>query len=49
MGDGLVEFAVEAFDAGLEGLDLVGEGDDDVGEWVVDVAGVGDEDTLAAW
>jgi hypothetical protein len=31
----------------LERLDLVGEGEDDVGEWVVDVAGVGDEDALA--
>ena len=42
-----MDVAFEVVDAGLQGLDLVTEGDDDVGEWVVDVAGVGDEDTLA--
>jgi len=45
--DDLVELAVEVVDSGLEGFDLVGEGEDDVGEGVVDLAGVGDEDAFA--
>jgi hypothetical protein len=45
--DDLVDVALEVVDAGLQGADLVGEGEDDVGEWVVDLAGVGDENALA--
>jgi hypothetical protein len=47
LADGLLELAVESLDAGLEGGDLVAEGDEDVGERVVDFAGVGDEDALS--
>ncbi len=42
-----MELAVEVVDAGLEGADLVGEVEDDVGERVVDLAGFGDEDALS--
>ena len=45
--DDLVDVALEMVDARLEGADLVGEGEDDVGEWVVDLAGVGDEDAFS--
>ena len=43
----MLELAVESLDPGLERCDLVAEGDEDVGERVVDRAGVGDEDALA--
>jgi len=45
--DDLVDVALEVVDAGLQRLDLVGEGEDDVGERVVDFAGVCDEDAFA--
>jgi len=45
--DDLVNVAFEVVDAGLERLNLVGEREDDVGERVVDLAGVGDEDAFA--
>jgi len=45
--DGRVEFSVEVVDSALEGADLVGEVEDDVGERVVDLAGVGDEDAFS--
>ena len=47
LGEGRVELTVDVLHAGLESFYFVAEGDEDVGEWVVDVAGVGDEDALA--
>ena len=45
--DGLLELSVEALDSGFERGEFVAEGDEDVGEGVVDLAGVRDEDALA--